>query len=216
MSNVMHRQMKTLLAMSALATFLLTPVVCGQRGIGDPYGIAQCPARPPVVRLSGELEDITNHPCENSTGPAVLGTHLILRNDKGKQLNIHLGPTSLVGTVVKSLSVGNQLDVIAFHTERLPANQYVATTVIVDDRVIRLRDHYLRPYWAGRSASTSASPRCGWTPRSDNQYGFEYRSRGYGGCGRGWRLFGSSPGYRGRRFGRCWGGDRWGRRYRWR
>ncbi len=211
MAFTKHRQTKTLLVVTALATFLLAPVACGQRGLGDYYGVGQLAVKPPVVRLSGKLKEITNHPCENTTGPAVIGTHLILEKDKAQQLNIHLGPTRLVADAIKSLSVGDQLDVIAFRTERLPANQYVATTLILGEQVIRLRDRYLRPYWYGYGAGASAFTRGAPRMRPNAEYRMGYRPSAYAGYGRYWRRADPWTGYRGRGFGRRGGRGGYGR-----
>ena len=73
----------------------------GQLGMGDNKGIAQQKLKPRLVRISGKLQEIKTHPCENTTGKAKLGTHLILKDMDGRELNVHLGPASELSETVK-------------------------------------------------------------------------------------------------------------------
>ena len=50
-----------------------------------------------VATLSGRLVEIKTGPCEQTTGPALVGTHLLVKNKKGETLNVHLGPEAAVG-----------------------------------------------------------------------------------------------------------------------
>ena len=194
-----------------------------QKGMGDSAGLARQLAKPDLIRLSGVLEKTDTHPCELSTGRAVLGTHLIVKNDQGQQLNIHLGPAAAVEDISDQLRVGMKIEIIGFRTKKMPTDQYVAKSLIMGEKVIQLRDAGLRPYWAGtrlrgqgpaRTDDWAMGPRGrGWMrPYSDRWPGRgwrPYRGNGYGRCGRG-RFRGCCPrwgwsgGNRGLRRGSCW------------
>ena len=135
--------MSSILAVSAQA----------QKGVGDPTGIARQGVQPEVVTLEGTVQEIKIGPCEMTTGKATSGTHVLLESTAGDQLNIHLGPTASVANVVSKLGVGQKIAVQAFHTDKLPQDQYVAQTVTVGGETIAVRDENLRPLWAsGRVA----------------------------------------------------------------
>lgn len=188
--------------MAAVSVALLVcDNVMGQRGMGDSYGIARAKVKPPVVRLSGKLCEIRNHPCEKTTGWSDMGTHLILENKQGKQLNIHLGPTRSVAMFVELLTINKQLDLLAFRTDKMPEDQYVATTLIVGDRSLVLRDSSLRPYWAGRrgGVSTLAPSQGGRAGRFSFRNGSEYPGLMARGYGRGFRRSSARREFRGQR-----------------
>ena len=133
----------------------------GQLGMGDSKGVAQQRLKPRLVRISGKLQEIKTHPCENTTGKAELGTHLILKDKHGRELNIHLGPAPAVSEIVKRLTVGTKLDLVGFHTDKMPPNQYIAKTLILANNIIHLCDFDLRPYWStnrlGEGAPSSSA-----------------------------------------------------------
>lgn len=120
-----------------------------QRGMGDGEGVAQQMFKPSLFYISGRLQEIKTHPCENTTGKADLGTHLILKGKQGRELNIHLGPAPELSETVNQLIVGSKIELIGFRTDKMPPNQYVAKTLIISSNIIQLRDSDLRPYWAG-------------------------------------------------------------------
>jgi len=146
-----------------------------QKGMGDYEGVARHQVQPAVVHLSGTVQQIETHPCESATGRAELGTHLILEHAQKHELNIHLGPAAEVADIVRQLRTGNEIGVLAFRTTKMPADQYVAKTLILGDRVIRLRDFMLRPYWSRRSLLASGYSVDRLPPRPQDG-----RSRGYG------------------------------------
>lgn len=125
-----------------------TATAPGQLGIGDNKGIVQQRLKPRLVRISGKLQEIKTHPTENTTGKAELGTHLVLKDKHGRELNVHLGPVPAVSETVKQLTVGTKLDLVGFCTEKMLPNHYVAKTLILANHVIRLRGSDLRPYWS--------------------------------------------------------------------
>jgi len=134
---------------TALVVLIWATAAPGQRGMGDGKGVAQQRQKPHLVLISGKLQEIKTHPCEKTTGKAELGTHLILRDKHGQELNIHLGPSPELSETVKQLTVGRKLDLLGFRTDKMPPNNYVAQTLILGSRIIQLRDSDLRPYWAG-------------------------------------------------------------------
>jgi hypothetical protein len=133
---------------SILIVLSWTGAAPGQLGMGDGKGVAQQRLNPLLVRISGRLQQVSTHPCENTTGKAVLGTHLFLKDKNGLELNIHLGPANEVSEIVKKLIVGNELEFTGFRTDKMPPNHYVAKTLILPNRIIHLRDTALRPYWS--------------------------------------------------------------------
>jgi hypothetical protein len=91
---------------------------CSQRGMGDSTGVAQQGMLPELVSLSGKLAAIDTHPCDKTTGHGVVGTHLKLETDKGTALNIDLGWAPAVEPIVKQLLVGQEVQVVAFRTDK--------------------------------------------------------------------------------------------------
>jgi len=144
---------------TALVVLIWAASAPGQRGMGDSKGVAQQRLKPRLVLISGKLQEIKTHPCENTTGKADLGTHLILKDKHGQELNIHLGPAPELSETVKQLTVGRKLDLFGFRTNKMPPNQYVAQTLIIGSNIVQLRDSDLRPYWAGsRLGQETLSP----------------------------------------------------------
>ena len=154
----------TMLA-TVLIVLIWATVTPGQRGMGDSRGVAQQRLKPSLVRISGRLEQIKTHPCDNTTGQAELGTHLILKDKSGQELNIHLGPAPAMSKIVNQLAVGKSLDLLGFRTDKMPSNHYAATTLILANRVIQLRDSDLRPYWSrSRLGDQALAPSTTTTP----------------------------------------------------
>jgi len=156
------------------AMVCISPWVCSaayaQKGMGDQVGVARQGLKPPMTQLSGQIVSIETHPCEKTTGPALAGTHLIVEGTEGKQYNLHLGPANAVAPIVEPLQPGKQIQVVAFRTSQMPENQYVVTTLRLEDgKVLVLRDSDLRPFWS----------RWGGPGRGSNQ-GFAGRGQGRG------------------------------------
>lgn len=186
----------TFLAAGALLWGVVTPCVYAQRGMGDSTGVARQAVKPEVVTLSGSVLKVTTEPCKMTTGPAYLGTHFLLTTPQGEDLNIHLGPADAVAYVAEQLRVGENVNVDAFRTAKMPENHYVAQSVALDGTAIQLRDEGLRPLWARSSSVLRGRGGPQWVPRW--------------GQGRGW-----GPGWkRGPGYGRGWGRGRgMGRRH---
>ncbi len=140
---------KLLRSVIAISTALLLSVTAAaQKGTGETAGVAQQAEKPVVITLSGKLLEIKTGPCENTTGRSPEGTHLILLSNEGAKLNIHLGPKNVVDPVVDQLATGQSFTVEAFRSERLPENAYIAKSLLLDDKLMNLRDDNLRPSWA--------------------------------------------------------------------
>ena len=139
----------TVIFTSTLFLLIWSFAAQAQRGMGDSEGVVRQIMRPCLVRISGKLQEVKTHPCENTTGKADLGVHLILKDKQGRELNVHLGPAPALSKTVKQLTVGRKLDLLVFRTDKMSPNQYVAQTLILGSRIIQLRDSDLHPYWAG-------------------------------------------------------------------
>ncbi len=144
----MKRHSLTILAATGLI-LLATGVVEAQRGRGASTGMGHEVIKPEIVTVSGTLERIETGPCQRTTGHAFIGTHLYLRADTGRLLNIHLGAAYAVESFVDKLETGRTIEVEGFRTEKLEQDHYVAKTVTADGRTMKLRDDDLRPVWAG-------------------------------------------------------------------
>ena len=139
--------------LSILIMLIWTATAPGQLGMGDRKGIVQQGLKPRLVRLSGTLQQIQTHPCESTTGKAELGTHLIIEDKDGQELNIHLGPASKVSEIAKRLTLRTRVDLLGFRTDKMPSNHYVAKTLILPNHIIPLRESDLRPYWSANRLS---------------------------------------------------------------
>ena len=187
-----------------LVVFILTigfipTIAYAQKGMGDYEGVGRQRIKPPVVSITGIVEKIETHTCENTTGRAELGTHLIIEDNCHQKLNIHLGPTEDVADIVRRISAGRKIKVIGFRTEKMPVNQYVAKTLVLDDQVIQLRDSMLRPYWSRNSLLATGrrinAPAVGFQGNGTGKYESWY------GCK--WRYFPRRYCGYGQRFRRC-------------
>ena len=141
------RKLATLVVIAAFLVGWTSATAYAQKGVGDRTGVARQSVRPEIVTLSGKLVEIDTGPCEMTTGPSTIGTHVILKT-KGGKLNVHLGPAAAVADTVKQLPVGQQVTVAAFRTEKMKANHYVARSLTFGKTTVELRDQTLRPVWA--------------------------------------------------------------------
>jgi hypothetical protein len=161
----------------------LTPLAYGQKGMGDPTGVARQIPKPELVTFSGEIVAVETKPCEKTTGHGLVGTHILLKTEKGENLNVHLGWADAVAETAKQLAAGKKVEVTAFRTDKMPEGHHVAQTLKFDGKTVQLRDENLRPVWAGSGPQGSQQPRG--------------RGRGHGrGLGWGW---GGGAGYGGGR-----------------
>ncbi len=184
--------MRTTVTSTAILVLLcgiVTPPTYAQKGMGEQTGVGRKAVKPEVTSFSGKVLATETGPCKNTTGPADIGSHFLLKTPKGRKLNIHLGPAAAVDHIVKQLTVGKKVSVYAFRTAKMPADHYVAQSLTLDGTTIRLRDESLRPLWAlgSRSASGRGGPQYG----PGTGQGSPWRNGiGYGhgpGRGHGWR-----------------------------
>jgi|GEM_PF-765061 len=142
---------------SAVVFGLATSTAYAQKGVGDSTGIARQAVKPEVVSLSGKLIEIRTASCEATTGRSPSGTHIILEAPDGKKLNIHLGPADAVAAMAAKLSVGQEVAVRAFRTDKLKAEDFIAQSLTTGKTRIELRDEELRPVWAQNNFSAPGS-----------------------------------------------------------
>lgn len=139
-----------LILLAAGLLILSVATADAQRGRGNPTGMGQELVKPDIVEISGELVEIKTGPCEQTTGHAIIGTHLFIReNTDGTLLNIHLGDATAVESNVAALVIGNQVNVRVFRTDLLDANHYIAMELESDGKSMMLRTSDFRPVWAG-------------------------------------------------------------------
>ncbi len=144
------RTASTLLGI-VIALGLNASVANAQRGVGKGSGVAAQVSKPETIELSGTVASIETGPCENTTGRALSGTHLLLKSAEGEELNVHLGPERAVAPVVARLQVGEPIRVTAFRTEKLQKRHFVAQALMFGKVPVVLRDEAtLQPVWAGR------------------------------------------------------------------
>jgi hypothetical protein len=154
---------------AVLAAALIAAPALAQKGTGEPTGIGRQANKPPIVSLSGTVKDVKVGPCKLTTGRSSEGAHLILQA-QDKTINLHLGPSAAVDDVLKATTVGQQVTVEGFRTDRMPQDAYVAKTLKTGDKTFALRDDNLRPKWAmGRGGGRGLGLGAG-------------RGRNFGGC----------------------------------
>lgn len=139
-----------LILLAAGLLILSVATADAQRGRGNFIGMGQELVKPDIVELSGELVEIKTGPCEQTTGHALIGTHLFIReNTDGPLMNIHLGDANAVDKTVAGLVIGHQVNIQAFRTDLLDNNHYIAMELESDGRSVVLRTSDFRPVWAG-------------------------------------------------------------------
>lgn len=133
--------------MAALAALAAGTAAEAQRGIGDPTSFAQTAALPPVEEMSGTVSDIIIDRCVATTGRVDVGARLRIETSGTGVVILHLGPDEVVANALGEVKLGSTVSFEAFRTDAMPESDYVAKTLSVDDRTIRLRDNGLRPIW---------------------------------------------------------------------
>ncbi len=158
-----------LLVVAAITLAIFSPPVYAQKGVGDETGLARQAVKPALNSFSGTVVSVDTKVCEKTTGHGEIGTHFFLKTDQNETLNIDLGwsDADVVKGVAKNLTVGKQVTVVAFRTEKMPKERYVAKSLTIDGKTTDLRDENLRPVWAGGGAGRSQQPagrgqRRGW------------------------------------------------------
>ena len=105
--------------------------------------------------------------------------HIASRTTDEEQLNVHLGPANAVADTVAKLSVGQEITVKAFRTEKMKAHHYTAQSLTFGQTTAELRDSNLRPVWAQGTGAQRGTMAGG--ARSGKGLG-----RGWGRGGRSW------------------------------
>lgn len=179
---------KSLLVVVTVVTFgFVTSMGLAQRGVGDATGVVRQAVQPETVELSGQVIEVKTEPCEQTTGPSLVGAHFFLKNSEGQTLNIHLGPASQVEFAIRELVPDRTVKVHGFRTEKMKEGHYVAQQITWDDHVLTLRDETLRPVWAAGAAGGGPRAGSGEVRGSGSGYG-PSAGRGLGrGQGRGGR-----------------------------
>ncbi|MGR5147330.1 hypothetical protein ACQKP8_12390 [Photobacterium alginatilyticum] len=136
------------LGLLILSTLLFSTIAIAQKGVGESTGVAKQTVKPATIELSGKLLEIKTGPCEKTTGRSPIGAHLFIQDKDGVKLNIHLGPINAVDHVFDQLIIGESLKLDVFRTDQLPKDAFIAKSIILDNKVINLRDDNLRPSWA--------------------------------------------------------------------
>ena len=78
------RYRRVALTTVTLLSCVFAPFAYAQRGMGESDGVARRAVKPEVVAVSGTIIEFKTEPCEKSTGPADLGTHLILKRSMAR------------------------------------------------------------------------------------------------------------------------------------
>ncbi len=143
----MENAVKVAVSLVALGSWF-AGAAYAQKGTGDTTGVARQTAKPEVVMLSGKLIEIKTGPCELTTGRSPIGTHIILETVEKQNVNVHLGPAAAIAEAVAKLTVGQEITVRAFRTDKLKNYHYIAVSLSFDKMTVELRDDTLRPVWA--------------------------------------------------------------------
>ncbi len=138
------------IALALGLSLVVIPLSWGQKGVGEPVGLARQGATPEIVTLRGQLERVETGPCRQTRGQAYIGTHLFLRTDNGDEINLHIGSAEAVADFVAQLEEGQTLSVEAFRTDLHPAGHYVAKIIRTDSEEWVIRDEDLSPFWASQ------------------------------------------------------------------
>lgn len=146
-----HPMMKHVIIILTVALIAHLPIVAqGQKGANNQSGIAGTQMDLEFEDFHVKVVDIKIGPCQNTRGRSYSGTHLIVMNEKSNtRLNIHLGPTHEVSPLTEQLSIGDTVIIKAFKTLDLQANTFIAKEITLGELRYELRDHNLRPFWAG-------------------------------------------------------------------
>ena len=142
------RTISTIIAVAACIGF--ATVAMAQKGTGQAEGVARQTEKPELVTLSGIVKEIKFEPCKDTTGRSTIGTHIILQIKDGVTREIHVGPERDVQTLIQGIEAKQPLAVTGFRTEALPKDALVATTLVVGEKTVTIRDKDLRPVWAGK------------------------------------------------------------------
>ena len=155
--------MRAIAVLTLVLVLLLPATALAQRGTGEPRGLAAQGVQPDRFEVQGTIAAVQIKPCEATTGRSIMGVHVILAEDDGDTLNVHLGPQADLPELTSRLKAGEPFTATVFRTDRLAEDAAIATEVGVDGASYLLRDASLRPVWAGQPAPRPKSGRGrGW------------------------------------------------------
>jgi hypothetical protein len=137
----------------ALSLLIVAIPVLAQRGTGSSTGVARSSSDAEIFNVSGTIKEVLIGPCKSTTGRSNSGSHIIINTSDNSELNIHLGPSVEVASIVDDCTPGENVKCKIFRTPDLPENNYVAIELETDRKFYKLRDSNLRPVWAGRGRS---------------------------------------------------------------
>ncbi len=133
----------------AVLVFLLCCTAYAQQGIGIPKGIAQKEIPIDLVELTGVAQRVEEAPCPYVLGKSISGMHLTLITAEEQEINVHLGPVWAVSIWTEGIE-GQTVKLIAFRSQKLPDNHFIAKELEWDGQKAVFRDGYLKPFWANR------------------------------------------------------------------
>jgi hypothetical protein len=133
-----------------MSLIVLALPVMAQRGTGSSTGVARSSVDAEISSVSGTIKEVLIGPCESTTGRSNSGSHIIIHTPDDAELNIHLGPSVEVASIVDDCIPGKNVKCKVFRTPDLPKSNYVAIELETESRYYTLRDSNLRPVWAGR------------------------------------------------------------------
>ncbi|QDU55699.1 hypothetical protein Pan181_18930 [Aeoliella mucimassa] len=137
-----------IVSVTLMSTALFTSNALAQRGIGRMQGVAR-QATPTVTEtIVGTVSEIKIGPCEDTTGRAAIGVHLLVATDDETTVNVHLGPQAVVDELVGDIVVGQEVTIVGFRTADLPEDSLVAKSIDIDGQIVEFRQDSLRPIWA--------------------------------------------------------------------
>ena len=128
----------------------ITSVGYSQKGVGNKEGVARVSAKYEIEQFSGELQNIINEACTQTTGQYSKGTHLMVKTDK-ETLNMHLGPTIKVSDMTNKLKTGDKIQLKVFTTKDMPDNHYIVKEFTSQGETHKIRNSNLKPFWAGEA-----------------------------------------------------------------
>ncbi|MGM0550648.1 MAG: hypothetical protein ACQESW_06170 [Bacteroidota bacterium] len=148
---------------------MLTASTFAQRGTGNNQGVGAMATTPEVHSVTGSIEEVVDEPCTETTGKYAQGRHLVITTSEStaRELNIHLGPTTVVKDLITPLNRGDKVTFAVFATPDLPENHYIAQEVHLEDEVVTLRSSNLSPVWSNRSTMNQNGRRRGKGFRRD-------------------------------------------------
>jgi hypothetical protein len=113
--------------------------------------------------------------------PATEQTSCEVRRHRGNVASLlNLGPTEALADTVAKLTVGQEMTVKAFRTDKLKDMHYVAKSLAFDNTTVDLRDDAMRPVWAEGSGAERGPGAAQWRRRTRRWLGTRRRLATWG------------------------------------